>query len=118
MYLLAHQKCFFKIVISPLYTIPYMSNHLRGKLSWFLQIFANCECFTIEIFLEYWHRPLTTQRMVPRCFINNEQSAEMLRGTWPTKLTLFKQLLHINLLDFLLPSHKPAVLQLPGIQHT
>jgi len=39
---------------------------IRGeKLSWFLWIFANCECFTIEIFLEYQCHLLTTQSIVP-----------------------------------------------------
>jgi len=38
----------------------------------------------------------------------------MLGGTWPTMLPLYKQLLHIDLLDFPLPSYKPAVLQLPA----
>jgi len=60
-----------------------------GKLSWFLWIFANRKCFTIEIFLEYQRRPLTTQSMVLPGLINNEQSIEMLCGTWPTMLPLF-----------------------------
>jgi len=54
--------------------------------------------------------------MVPPCLINNEQSVEMLcawlRGMWPTMLPLFKWLLHIDLLNFRLPTHKPAFLKL------
>jgi len=60
----------------------------------------------LKIFLEYQRNPLTTQSMVPPCLINNKQGIEMLCGTWPNMLPLFKQLLHTDLLDF---SHKPAV---------
>jgi len=35
----------------------------------------------LKIFLEYWHRPLTTQSMVPPGLMNNEQSVDMLRDT-------------------------------------
>jgi len=83
-----------------------------------LWIFANCECFTLKIFLEYRHHPLTTQSMVPPCLVNNEQSIEMLHGMW-TILPLFKQLLHIDRLDFSLPSHKPCSCStITSIQHT
>jgi len=51
--------------------------------------------------------------MVPPYLINNEQSIEVLHGMWSTMLPIFfYQLLHIDLLDFPLPSQNPAIHQL------
>jgi len=80
-----------------------------GKLSRFL---LTENVLPLEIFLEYWRRPLTTQSMVPPGLINNEQSVEMLRGTWPTICYQFLTATAYRSLES--PSYKPAVLRLPA----
>jgi len=75
--------------------MPYMSNHSKGSFHGFCGFLLTTNVLPFKIFLDYQHRPLTTQSMVPPHLINNKQGVEMLYGMWPTMLPLFKQLLNV-----------------------
>jgi len=72
----------------------------------------------LKVFLEYRHHPLTTQSMVLCRVINNEQSIEMLCGTWPTMLPLFKAATTHQPLGFPSSLSPTSCSPITGIQHT
>jgi len=76
----SHMAC-----VCTVYVKSFEGENFNGFCGFLLTV----NVLPLKIFLEYWCHPLTTQSVVPPHLINNEQSVEVSRGTWPTMLSVF-----------------------------
>jgi len=85
MYIKKLRRIVLLVIMSTVYIKSFKGENFCG----FCGFLLTTNVLPLKIFLEYQCHPLTTQSMVPPGLINNEQSVEMLSGTWLIMLPIF-----------------------------